>query len=104
MLGNFQYMKIELWNQMTDDQKKFHVTSYEELDKVYKQYNKLLSDNEFWKLLKSPFVKCNCGRMVDCSNFTNTCPCGRDFNFSGTELAPRDQWGEETGEHWTECY
>lgn len=43
--------------------------------------------------------KCHCGEEVALGNFTNTCPkCGRDYNFSGQELAPREQWGEETGE------
>lgn len=48
---------------------------------------------------------CVCGCEIQLANFTNTCPgCGKDYNFAGTELAPREQWGEETGEHWTECY
>jgi hypothetical protein len=40
---------------------------------------------------------------VTLSAFTNTCRCGRDYNSSGTELAPREFWGEETGEHPCEC-
>ena len=48
--------------------------------------------------------KCHCGKMVELEGFTNTCDnCGRDYNWNGTELAPREQWGEETGEHHTEC-
>ena len=43
-------------------------------------------------------VKCDCGRWVLCAGFTNTCECGVDFNMSGTRLAPRECWGEETGE------
>lgn len=43
-------------------------------------------------------VQCDCGRTVTCDSFTNTCSCGRDYNWSGDLLAPRDQWGEETGE------
>jgi len=35
---------------------------------------------------------------VTCSGFTNTCRCGADYNMSGQQLAPRSQWGEETGE------
>lgn len=42
--------------------------------------------------------ECPCGCSVSLDGFTNTCECGRDFNMSGQELAPRDQWGEETGE------
>lgn len=48
-------------------------------------------------------IKCSCGRTVYCPNFTNTCECGADYNWSGLLLAPREQWGEETGEHWTDC-
>lgn len=48
--------------------------------------------------------ECPCGAHVELAHFTNTCECGRDYNGSGQELAPREQWGEETGEHWTECY
>ena len=53
--------------------------------------------------------KCPCGRKVyvidgGYSPFTTTCDCGKDYNSSGQELAPREQWGEETGEHWSECY
>lgn len=47
---------------------------------------------------------CGCGGKVHLANFTNTCACGADYNSSGQRLAPREQWGEETGEHWTECY
>jgi len=42
--------------------------------------------------------KCECGRKVNLVGFTNTCDCGRDYNMSGELLAPRSQWGEETGE------
>lgn len=47
-------------------------------------------------------IRCPCGREVLCYGFTNTCLCGRDFNMSGSELAPRSQWGEETGEHYAD--
>ena len=33
-----------------------------------------------------------------CDSFTNTCECGRDYSFDGSLLAPRSQWGYETGE------
>lgn len=51
-----------------------------------------------------PVVTCQCGEEVHCVSFTNTCSCGADYNFAGQELAPREQWGEETGETWSECY
>lgn len=41
---------------------------------------------------------CTCGQKVSLSSFTNTCQCGRDYNINGHPLAPRSQWGEETGE------
>ena len=43
--------------------------------------------------------RCHCGAEVELSGFTNTCHrCDRDYNSAGQELAPREQWGEETGE------
>jgi hypothetical protein len=43
-------------------------------------------------------VKC-CGTWLACDRFTNTCHrCGRDYNWNGQALAPREFWGEETGE------
>lgn len=43
--------------------------------------------------------ECQCGRTVILDHFTNTCSsCGADYNMSGQRLAPRAQWGEETGE------
>lgn len=39
-----------------------------------------------------------CGQEVTLSGFTNSCKCGIDYDMSGQELAPREQWGEETGE------
>ena len=45
-------------------------------------------------------IRCRCGHgEVELGGFTNTCDrCGRDYNWNGDLLAPRDQWGEETGE------
>jgi hypothetical protein len=40
-----------------------------------------------------------CGEELYCDGFTNTCEkCGADYNWAGQQLAPRSQWGEETGE------
>lgn len=39
-----------------------------------------------------------CGEILLCMTNTNTCDCGADYNMSGQILAPRSQWGEETGE------
>jgi hypothetical protein len=44
-------------------------------------------------------ILCDCGDTVALYGFTNTCDsCNRDYNMSGQELAPRSQWGEDTGE------
>jgi len=41
-----------------------------------------------------------CKTEFGLGGFTNSCPdCGADYNWSGQRLAPREQWGEETGEH-----
>lgn len=42
---------------------------------------------------------CSCGCEVELDRFTNTCDgCQADYNSAGQLLAPREQWGEETGE------
>jgi hypothetical protein len=55
------------------------------------------------KEVKAAIIKCNCGQEVYLHGFTNTCECGADYNMGGQRLAPRDQWGEETGEHYSDC-
>ena len=57
-----------------------------------------------WWYVQDRIGVCDCGEEVELSHFTNTCECGIDYNMSGQLLAPRSQWGEETGEHWTDCY
>ena len=47
-------------------------------------------------------LECDCGHNLELTAFTNTCVCGTDFNMSGQRLAPRSQWGEETGESVSE--
>jgi hypothetical protein len=52
-----------------------------------------------------PIIICSCGEQIACTGFTNTCDnCDADYNMAGQRLAPRSQWGEETGESWQECY
>ena len=49
-------------------------------------------------------IKC-CDEWLSLGSFTNTCPhCDADYNGSGQLLTSRQFWGEETGEHWSECY
>ncbi len=58
---------------------------------------------DFSRTVFEPAIgRCNCGAEVYLDGFTNTCDCGRDYNMSGQELAPREQWGEETGESYAD--
>jgi hypothetical protein len=42
---------------------------------------------------------CVCGRKVKLeSSWANACECGQEYNGWGQALAPRSQWGWETGE------
>lgn len=51
-----------------------------------------------WIYLRVATVHC-CGVTFPCDDFTNTCAdCGADYDSAGNRLAPREQWGEETGE------
>lgn len=60
-------------------------------------------ENKFY-YRESAQILC-CEEWLSLGKFTNTCPhCKTDYNGSGQVLAPRKFWGEETGEHWTECY
>jgi len=64
-----------------------------------------MKPNEYTEWAKIiPVVNCSCGEEIECTSFTNTCDCGNDYNFAGQLLAPREQWGEETGEDWHDCY
>lgn len=49
-----------------------------------------------------PVVRCGCGHSVACRDtWANMCDnCETEFNGAGQTLAPRSQWGEETGEHF----
>ena len=51
-----------------------------------------------WSFIRPAVLMCHCGREVELDGFTCACPCGSDYNQSGQLLAPRSQWGEETGE------
>jgi len=83
----------------------------ESLDIGYQNFLKVLQSGN-WKLgyyensfpyRVSAKIKC-CGEWLSLHNFTNTCPhCNADYNASGQLLAPRSQWGEETGESWVDC-
>ena len=57
------------------------------------------------RTIRFPAVaRCHCGARLElASSWLNTCDaCGRDYDGSGTALAARHHWGEETGEHWAD--
>jgi hypothetical protein len=60
-----------------------------------------LGVREFHRTYTVPaLLRCDCGARVQLdSTWANACSgCGREYNGSGQLLAPRWQWGEETGE------
>ena len=66
------------------------------------QYKLGYYENEFRYRVPAQ-LKC-CNKWLSLGNFTNTCEvCSADYNGSGQLLAPRSQWGEETGENWSAC-
>ena len=63
-----------------------------------RRFHELMRDPSFYNVRRTTVIEC-CGHDLPCPNFTNTCPyCHRDYNMMGQGLAPRSQWGEETGE------
>lgn len=65
-------------------------------------------EDELWQMAYKPFaevvkIECrNCQHEVELTNaWANACPnCHVEYNGSGQMLAPRSQWGEETGERF----
>lgn len=55
-----------------------------------------------WQYYDPAVIACEqCGTHVELNlgDYCSTCDkCGADYNLSGQRLAPRSQWGEETGE------
>lgn len=48
-------------------------------------------------------IRCRCRREVVLSgNYESECECGQLYNLYGQALAPREQWGEETGETYSD--
>ena len=84
----------------------------EDVDQGYKNLIKVLKSgdyryefHEYEHDVKVPAAILCCNEWLELTSFTNTCEiCEDDYNASGQLLAPRHFWGEETGEHWTECY
>lgn len=69
------------------------------LDGTYK-VNDMGVVKSTWHYMQPAIGECEeCGCEVSLDGFTNTCEtCDTDYNMSGQRLAPRAQWGEETGE------
>ena len=93
----FEDMKLGKWS--------------EDRDIGYQNYLRVLESGEYelgyyeneFSYRESAQIKC-CDVWLSLGKFTNTCNmCGADYNGSGQLLSSRQQWGEETGEHWTEC-
>lgn len=78
------------------------------LNNNHENYNEKCNNTELinkgikshsWTYTEPAVGECNCcGNEVILQGFTNTCECGRDYNSAGQQLAPREQWGEETNE------
>ena len=49
-------------------------------------------------------LTCDCGQVFELIDWwAEACPgCGQEYNGAGQKLAPRSQWGEETGETFIE--
>jgi len=61
-------------------------------------------EEDSWSWWEPAVGECEvCQREVQLVSGTNTCECGADYNTFGQRLAPREQWGHETGEHWSDC-
>jgi hypothetical protein len=53
--------------------------------------------------IEPAIARCCCGRSITLeSSWSNSCEnCGREYDKNGNQLAPRSQWGEETGEYFS---
>lgn len=61
-----------------------------------------IRDPDTYQIIEPRVIECRCGEPVDLwSSWANGCDrCGQEFNGSGQALAPREFWGEETGERF----
>ena len=74
------------------------------LDQLWELAQATDAEREAWRATLPP-VECPCGREVPADGYQDVeCgACGRWLTCGGSELAPVDQWGEETGETWSEA-
>jgi hypothetical protein len=91
----------EMWQKydMAYDEKQF--TNQDELEKARHEKDQ---DPDIRRTNVYIIVTCSCyGNDIVCDQFTNTCGnCEADYNMNGIQLAPRSQWGEETGETYSD--
>ena len=110
--GNFIVNgKLDAEGFLTQKIKEDKLNDYHDHDNMIKNFNDLINskdysagydDSEFYVKVY-PKLKC-CNTWFELYSFTNTCEkCGSDYNTAGQLLCDRKFWGEETGEHWTEC-
>lgn len=58
---------------------------------------------EYRNRYREPMViKCYCGQELEVPEFTNKCDCGRFYNSFGQELCHPSNWGEDTGERFSD--
>jgi len=99
------YVEVEISQKEPNDWEKNRyedrlVEDIEEVDKFLEEVRGKLKDEErVIKKVKNILIKCDCGEEILCTGFTNECDnCNELYNRWGQQLAPRNQWGEDTGE------
>jgi len=98
--------QVEYINHFTNDVKSFETKSEDKFFELQNTFYDEYSDKGYI-MEKTKIMLCEgatCTEKIELRHFTNTCHCGRDYNMNGELLADRDQWGYETGEHWSDCY
>lgn len=106
--------KVEYWDMVNGERK--HVETEMTMDELRELVSRMLNEQgrflytEWWKdgtgrdrCASKGVMKCpGCGGVMSLSRdgvADFSCgKCGRDFFASGSEMAPRHCWGEETGE------
>ena len=86
-----------VWTEQND-------TGFQNLMMIIESGDYNLRTHEYTSYQRVPAKGKCCNKWLELDGFTNTCPhCHSDYNSAGQLLAPRSHWGEETGEHWTDC-
>jgi len=62
-----------------------------------------IADPETNRVVEAKIIECVCKAHIQLwGSWANECEkCGREYNGAGQALAPREFWGEETGETFT---